>query len=328
MAAAWLIFAGVMLGTLALLCATLVALMANALLRPVRMSDARATWIMKRVSPADLGLMNFQDVQFTVRDDRTGKPLRLTGWWIPARGAGVRRTILLIHGYADAKIGGIAWAPLLHALGWHILAIDLRAHGQSGGVHSTAGFYERHDVGQVINQWRAARAAETETLAIFGVSLGAAVATATAAMRDDVAGIVLESPFGDYRRAITAHGRMRGLPEGFIRDAAVGLAEWLSGADFRAVRPEALIAQVPCPVMLIHAGDDPFVPDDDAIALAEAFRTRGNARDAYWSVPGAGHVLGMAADSGEYRRRVGAFLNSLVAEGSPAMAREPEAVRE
>jgi pimeloyl-ACP methyl ester carboxylesterase len=309
--AAWLTFAAVMLFTLVLLCATLVVLMANTLLRPPRMTDARATWVMKRVSPADVGLRNFENVHFEVRDERTGKPLRLAGWWIPAAAPNTRRTILLIHGYADAKVGGIAWAPLLHALGWHLLAIDLRAHGESGGVHSTAGFFERHDVAQVLNLFRAQRPRETETVAIFGISLGAAVATAVAAMRDDVAGIILESPFGDYRRAVTAHGRMRGLPEGIIRDLAVRLAEWISGADFRAVRPELLIKQVPCPVMLIHAGDDPFVPDDDATALAEAFKSRGNDRDRYWSVACAGHVLCMAVEYDDYHRRIGEFLDGV-----------------
>jgi len=106
---------------------------------------------------------------------------------------------------------------------------------------------------------------------------------------------------------------MRGLPEGFIRDAAVRLSEIISGADFRAVRPELLIKQVPCPVMLIHAGDDPFVPDDDAIALAKVFNTRGNANDRYWSVPCAGHVLCMAVEYDEYRRRIGEFLEPVSA---------------
>jgi alpha-beta hydrolase superfamily lysophospholipase len=313
MAVPWLTFAAVMLITLALLCCALVVLMANTLLRPNRMTDARATWILRRLSPRDLDL-DFEELSFEVRDERTGKPLKIRGWWIPAT-APSSRTVLLIHGSADAKVGGIAWAPAIHSCGWNIVAIDLRAHGESGGVHSTAGYFERHDVNQVLNQFRAQRPRETRDVAIFGVSLGAAVALAATVDRDpcDIAGVILESPFGDYRRAITAHGRMRGLPEGFIRDGAVRLAELISGADFRAVRPELLIGKVTCPVMLIHAGDDPFVPDDDATALAEAFKTRGNERDRYWSVPCAGHVLCMAVEHDEYRRRIGEFLESVSA---------------
>ena len=105
-----------------------------------------------------------------MRDEQTGNPLKLAAWWIPAKSAGggpATRTILLIHGYADAKVGAIAWAPTLHALGWNILAIDLRAHGESGGKLSTAGYWERHDVVQLIDQFRAQRPRETATLVLF-----------------------------------------------------------------------------------------------------------------------------------------------------------------
>src|ERR1700733_3113274 len=93
------------------------------------------------------------------------------------------KTVILIHGYADAKVGSIAWAPTWQSLGYHILAIDLRAHGESAGRFTTAGFFERHDLDQIINQLRAAHPQQTERLVLFGISLGAAVALAAAALR-------------------------------------------------------------------------------------------------------------------------------------------------
>jgi pimeloyl-ACP methyl ester carboxylesterase len=317
----WLVFVGVLIASGVLLCLTLVILMARTLLRPARMTDAKATWVLKRLSPGDLGLF-FEEERFTVRDEQTGRALNLAGWWIPAgssakqpggnrSSASADGTIVVIHGYADAKVGAIAWAPVLHSLGWNLLAIDLRAHGESQGTLSTAGYWERHDMMQVINELRARRAGETGRVVIFGVSLGAAVATATAALRDDIAAIILESPFADYRMAISAHGRMRGLPGGFLRDLAISLAEWMSGAKFRAVRPRDLIAHVACPVMLIHAGDDPFIPDEDAADFGAALKARNNPGDVLWRIPHAGHVLGLAAvGPAEYRDRIERFLNS------------------
>jgi pimeloyl-ACP methyl ester carboxylesterase len=315
----WIIFALVLLASGALSAGTLILLMARTLLRPTRMTDAKAVWILKRLSPGDLKL-NFEDLKFQVRDEQTGKPLDVAAWWIPAStGVTATRTILLIHGYADAKVGAIAWAPTLNALGWNILVIDLRAHGHSGGALSTAGYWERHDVTQVINQFRAMRPRETETLAIFGISLGAAVGVATAAIRDDIDALVLESPFADYRLAVAAHGRMRGLPGGWMRDTAMRLAEWLSGADFGAVRPQDLLPKLTCPVMIVHAGDDPFIPPEDAAAMASVIQARSHAGDVLWSVPEAGHVLGLAAvGPDEYRRRVAAFLKVVAATRSPA----------
>lgn len=310
----WLLLILVLLITLAVWCGILVLVMAQSLIQPMRMTDARANWKLKRLSPSDLGLP-FEELAFHVRDERTGRQLKMAAWWIPSPAS--TRTVLLIHGYSDAKVGAIAWAPMLHSLGCNILAIDLRAHGESDGSFSTAGFWERHDVNQIINQFRQMRPRETESLAIFGISLGAAIAINVAAMRDDLAGVIMESPFGDYRRAIAAHGWMRGAPGGGLRDSAIRLAEWASASDFRAVRPQDALAKVRCPVMVIHAGNDPFIPEDDAAATDAALAARSNPRDVRWKVEGAGHVLGLVAGVEEYRQRVGAFLNQSGTGASP-----------
>ena len=315
----WAIFALTLLASGLLLLGIVILLMARRLLQPERMTDWKATWVLKRLSPGDLDLP-FEEVRFDIRDEQTGRTLRIAGWWILASPPS-RRTMLLLHGFSDAKVGAIAWAPILHALGWNILAIDLRAHGESGGKYTTAGYWERHDVNEVINRFRAAQPAETETLAIFGISLGAAVAVATAATRDDIAALILESPYGDYRMAIAAHAQMQGFRGEFPRNVGVRLAEWISGADFNAVRPRELIGKVKCPVMIIHAGDDRFILDADAAALDEALKARGNERDTIWKIPDAGHVLGMAATGPEeYRQHLATFFDALTPSLAPHVA--------
>src|SRR5205814_8004998 len=167
-----------LLAALLLMIGGVIFIMARMLLGPERMNDPRAAFVLKRLSPADLG-MRFEPLKFRVRDEHTGGPLELAAWWIPCPDPSANgRCVILIHGYADAKVGAIAWAPVWHALGYHILALDLRAHGESGGDQCTAGYFERHDVNQVLDQVRAERPEETRTIVLFGISMGAAVATA------------------------------------------------------------------------------------------------------------------------------------------------------
>src|SRR5262245_41285289 len=104
-----MIFPFLMLAVLLLVVAGKVLLLAHAILRPPRITDGKAVYLLKRLSPADLG-MHFQDVRFSVRDEATAKNLKLVGWWIP-HPAGGAKTVVLLHGYADAKVGAIAWAP-------------------------------------------------------------------------------------------------------------------------------------------------------------------------------------------------------------------------
>src|SRR5262245_33052120 len=105
------------------LCAIATLLLALMLLRPSRMTDGKAAYVLKRLSPGDLG-MRFEEIRFTVRDEaRPGSALTLAGWWIP-HPAAAGKCVVLIHGYADAKVGAIAWAPTWRAMGYNICALD------------------------------------------------------------------------------------------------------------------------------------------------------------------------------------------------------------
>lgn len=278
-------------------------------IRPPRMTRAKAMARLGRLSPGDLGLA-FQNVNFKVRDDFTGRDISLAGWWIEAEPPS-DRCVLILHGFSDAKVGGIAWAPMWRALGFNILAIDLRAHGDSGGRYCTAGWYERQDVSQVIDQLRGRRPAETEHLVLFGVSLGAAVAAATACLRTDIDAVIMDCPYANFTSAAATHAKMWGMPSGWLTRQVIWLAQKISRADFKAVRPSDLIGQIPCPVMVIRGCRDFLVDSADDVELAEAVRRRspGTGPNDYWRIDEAGHILGLAADPQAYEQRIGDFVN-------------------
>ena len=325
-----LVLGGMLLVVGALLTAATVFLMAWSLLRPPRMTDGKAAWLLRRLSPGDLGLP-YEDVWYPVRDERTGQTLRLAAWWIPADGAGSapsENCVVLLHGYADAKVGAIAWAPVWHVLGFNVLALDLRAHGDSEGRESTAGYFERHDVDQVIDRLRGERPAATRRVVLFGASLGAAVAVAAAALRDDLAALVLESPFADFRAASAAHMDLLGLPGGFLQSAALRLAERMSGAKFDDVRPVDLLRSVRCPALVIAPTKDVFLRHEDAASLERALAARptGSGPGEIWRVEGAGHLLGVQADAEAYAGRLKAFLAAAL--GRSLMPTDPSVTKD
>lgn len=247
-------------------------IMAHRILHPPRMTDGKAVYRLHRLSPEDVGLA-FENRDFTVRDERTGAPLRLAGWWMPHPDAAGRCAILL-HGYADAKVGAIAFAPLLHRLGFNILAVDLRAHGESGGAYCTGGYFERDDISQVIDQLLAVQPNDARQIVLFSISLGAAVAAAVAERRDDLTAVILESPFADYRRAMMAHFNQIGLPSGPILGLALRLSEMICGARFSSVRPIQTIPRIRCPLLVSLGGQDAMLDEVDRLAIVEAVRRR------------------------------------------------------
>jgi len=309
MFAAYAILILVLLALGALTVVAVVAVMAIALLRPPRMTDGKAVWVLKRLSPSDLGL-EFHEHHFNIRDEQTGRPMRLAGWWMPHPEA-EGRCVVLLHGYADAKVGAIAWAPLWHAMKFNILAIDLRAHGESDGKNMTAGFWERHDVGQVLDQLRREKPGETREMILFGVSLGAATAAATAAMRSDLSAVVLESPPADFRAAPMSHMEHLGAPSRFFQGLALTLAERLADCDFGAVRPADMVKKIPCPVLIIAPDGDPMASESDRRQMREAIQSRHREDDVYWPVT-AGHVLALHAEPQAYEQKLVRFVAAAV----------------
>jgi pimeloyl-ACP methyl ester carboxylesterase len=303
--AALLLFVGIILS------AGIVYLLARSLAMPPRMTDGKAAWVLKRLSPGDLALP-FEEVSFDVHDERSGASLRIAGWWIPHPDA-EGRCVVLIHGYADAKVGSIAWAPTWHALGWNVLAIDLRAHGESGGRYCTGGYFEREDVAQVINRLRAERPGDTRRLALFGASFGAAVAVATAAGRDDVDAVVLDSPVPDFAEAAMLQMDRLGAPGGSLRRLSVRLAQRMTGARYADVRMLDLLPRLTWPALVIAPENDPLLANGAGDALRAAV-----ANGEFWLVPGAGHLMALSADPEEYRARLSRFLESVAARPAPA----------
>lgn len=281
-----------------------IGLLARTILRPPRMTDGKALYRLRRLSPGDLGLA-YTDCSFNLLDERN-RALRITAWWIPAIYPS-RQCAVLIHGYADAKVGAIAWAPLLHSLGLNVLAPDLRAHGESGGTFCTAGVYERQDIVQVLHQLRAARPEETRDLLLFGISLGAAVAFAAATDDKTIRAVVAECPYTSFDRGVVAHMRLLGLASRRLTEAALRLAAVRAAADFATAAPLRLLASVRCPIMIVRSEQDALVSPADCADLQAALVARQNPLDLFWTTS-APHLLALQVDPEQYRQKLQQFV--------------------
>ncbi len=260
-------------GVLAIVIAA--ALMARLILRPPRMSDGKASYLLQRVTPADIGLP-FENLNVTIRDSlkNNASTIDITGWWIAAPG-GSNRTVVLVHGFADAKVGALAWAPLLLQMGFNVYTPDLRAHGESGGAFQTAGVHERHDLDAAIDIVKSRKPAETQDIILYGVSLGGSVVLAAGAIRQDVSAVIADCPFADFPAAIASHAWLVGAPGWPVPQLAARLAALRIGvASFDEVAPKRSVTKSCCKVLIIAGAADPITPasvrDELAAAIAKA----------------------------------------------------------
>ena len=150
--------------------AAVVVLMALGLLAAAADERRAGLIIFRRLSPRTWG-WSLRHFVF-VRDEQSGGKLKIAGWWIPLAEAG-GKCAMLVHGYSDAKVGGIAWVPMLCSLGYSCWR-SISGTWESEGKNCTAGYWERHDLNQMIDQFKASHPVQAKQIILFGVSLGAA----------------------------------------------------------------------------------------------------------------------------------------------------------
>lgn len=284
----------------------LVLLLVRARLYPPRLTPLRALLLLGRSGPEDLGFhpetLNFE-VPYRHRDVQICSSLI-------RHPLADGRLVVVLHGFADSRAGACAWLPLLHGLKTNVLLLDLPGHGESGDAPCTAGCLERFAVLNVLEQFRAQRPDLSRRVVLFGISMGGAVALATALLPDSrVDGVVLDSPYTDFRKATVRHADLFGLPGEVVQRPAAWLIERMLGIDYDEVSPMRMLGRGPCPVLLIQSGDDHLISREDAAEMHEMVQTRSDGIGRAVTIPRAPHILALPTDPEAYGQAVRQFLS-------------------
>jgi uncharacterized protein len=197
-------------------------------------------------APAAIGLHDAEVVTFTTAD-----ALPLGGWFIRARPAPARGTVIVFNGNGGNRAYRAPLAAALQARGFNVLLFDYRGYGGNPGAPSESG---------LTLDARAARAyvaarpdVQPGRIVYFGESLGAAVA-ATLATGQPPAALVLRSPFTSMADMAALHYPY--LPaRRFLRDRFDTIDR---------------IARVGAPVLVIAGDADRIVPVEYSRRLFEA----------------------------------------------------------
>src|SRR5688572_9585716 len=80
----------------------------------------------------------------------SGADVRLKGWRCRAVGTRVG-TLVYLHGIADNRTSSIGVIRRFGKRGFDVVAYDSRAHSESEGEACTYGFFEKRDLGRVLD---------------------------------------------------------------------------------------------------------------------------------------------------------------------------------
>ncbi|SER11156.1 alpha/beta hydrolase [Piscibacillus halophilus] len=140
--------------------------------------------------------------------------LRLQGYYLEAEEP-TNKTVVFAHGYLGrARDMGIFGEYYYKELGYNILSVDLRGHGQSQGDYIGFGWHSRLDMVDWINRLLEKQGEDTEII-LHGISMGAATVLMTSGeeLPKNVKAIVADSPYTSvYDLFDYQMGRMFKLP--------------------------------------------------------------------------------------------------------------------
>lgn len=232
---------------------------------------------------------------------------KLYGRFIPCENA--KGTILFFHGYRSHwQVDFSASLQFYHKLGYHMLLVDQRAHGQSEGRVITFGIKERLDVLSWVT-YLSLMLGEEHPMFLSGLSMGATTVLMAADMEfpANVRGILADCGFtspGAIIRYLAEEkyhlpGRLTTLFLNLYTNllAGFGLDEWTT-AD--ALQKTAL------PVLLSHGEADHFVP---CRMSQEAFDACAGEKQLE-RYAGAGHGVSYLSDTPRYQAALRAFLEA------------------
>ena len=205
----------------------------------------------------------------------------LAAWVAPADSA--RGVVVLMHGVRANRSSQIDRIRLFNGAGYHAVAFDFQAHGESPGDAITFGWRERDDAIAAVGFAR--DRFPGLPVAVVAQSMGGAAAI-LAGRQLGADALVVEAVYESVERATRNRLAMRLGRAGAI--AAPLLTAQIRprlGVSTDQLRPAHAASQLDLPVLVLSGSDDEHAQPDEAEAIYEAAPEP----KALWMVDGAAH---------------------------------------
>ncbi len=244
------------------------------------------------------------EVQLATPDGTT-----LAGWYVPGT---TRAAVVVRHGSGSQRFDTAAQAAVLADAGFTVLLTDARGHGRSGGRAMDFGWWGEQDIRAAVDFLAAQPGVDPDRIGVLGMSMGGEEAIGAAAVDPRIRAVVAEGATwrtAEDRSWLSEEYGLAGHVQEALDAATYGVAELLTSAPRPSTLREAVVAGS-APVLLIAGGTMP----DEQLA-AERLAAAAPGRVQVWTVPGAGHIAGLAVAGEAWERRVVDFLEGALAPG-------------
>jgi alpha-beta hydrolase superfamily lysophospholipase len=191
-------------------------------------------------------------------------------------------------------------------LGYDVLLIDFRGHGNSGGNTTTIGIRESEEINLA---YEFAKSKNPRNIFVWGNSMGAvAVAKAVADYGIKPAGLMLEMPFASLQSHLQSKARalgFSGMPEkpfGFFVTLWIGIERGVGAFGHKTSR---YMKKITCPVLMQWGEEDRYVLRKD---IDKVFASIASSSKTLAVYPTGGHESLLLLDPVKWRSETEKFL--------------------
>lgn len=230
--------------------------------------------------------------------------------YLPEGQEETHKWVLLLHGYTGWKEAMYPFAKWYNERGWHVIAPDMRCHGESQGDFIGMGWTDRKD-NLLWLEYIAEQDPEAQ-IVIHGQSMGAACAlmmTGEEDLPDHVKAVVADCPYTDaYTMFQEKMKEWFHLPAFPLLDTANLMLQLRGGYDLKDASALDAVKKSQTPTLFIHGDQDEMISVDMSRQLYAA----ASCPKELLIVQGAGHAQCQDKDPQAYYGAVEELLEEYV----------------
>lgn len=169
--------------------------------------------------------------------------------------------VIYMHGNSSCRLEALDAVPYLLPSSISLFCFDFAGCGLSEGEYVSLGWYERDDLGMIVEHLRKER--RCSTIGLWGRSMGSVTALLHGDRDPSIGGMVLDSPFSDMKQLISELAKSYTKIPNFLVSAALKLvnSSIKSKANFNVydLSPISHVKECFIPALFAAANNDDFI---------------------------------------------------------------------
>lgn len=225
---------------------------------------------------------------------------------------GGKKAVILLHGLYQNRSMCVPYISMYQDMGYNVLLVDLRGHGESGGGQTDWGIHDVDDMNGWVDFLRSKN--PSMEIGFHGISLGAAMALIYSGSKEgqQMKFFVADSSYGNLLelgrdKILTYTGDDRlVLGMDMLNPFMQAAMFFHTGKLLSDVDPASQVTHMTSPVLFLHGGADMLVPPS---AAHELLADSSSSVKELYIFDGAAHTMEMAVNGPAYKRVVQKFVS-------------------